>query len=45
MKEVEEFQKQKRKKDRTVRNELTRATDKAKKEYLDSISDKITGFK
>jgi hypothetical protein len=29
---------------RRLRNELKRDTDKAKKEYLDSICDKIMGF-
>jgi hypothetical protein len=33
------------KKDRTVRNELKRATDKVKKEYLESISVEIKEFK
>jgi hypothetical protein len=41
---VEECQQQRRKKYRRLRNELKRATDKAKKEYLESICDKIMEF-
>jgi hypothetical protein len=45
MKELEESKQQRRKEElEKTRNELKRATDKAKKEYLESICDKIMEF-
>jgi hypothetical protein len=41
---MEECQQQRRKNYRRLRNELKRETDNTKKEYLDSICDKIIEF-
>jgi hypothetical protein len=39
------MKKEGKKKYRRLRNELERATEKAKKEYIESVCDKTTGFR